>query len=206
MTPVKRLTLPEQTASQAELIVNSLQETIYQHHEVIDVDRGQYDCDCSGFVGFVLNRSAPAHYAMIPKEADQPRPRAFEFHDFLQSLTPQSTGGWHRIDFLQDVVRGDIVAWRFLRIVPHKDTGHVLIAAQAPTRNADGTFSLRIYDSAALSHFDDTRLNGVTGVGSGTIHFQVDQAGRPIAVQFTPNETFLSHSIVIGRLEPLPPG
>ncbi len=123
MTPVRRLTLPEQTASQAELIVNSLQETKYQHHEVIDVDRGKYDCDCSAFVSFVLNRSAPAHFAMIPKEAAPPRPRAFEFHDFFHALTSQSTGGWHRINFLQDVVRGDIIAWRLLKIVPYT---HVL--------------------------------------------------------------------------------
>jgi hypothetical protein len=50
---------------------------------------------------------------MIPQEAGQPRPRAFEYCLFFSSLTPQSAGGWHRIDFLRDARRGDIIAWRF---------------------------------------------------------------------------------------------
>jgi hypothetical protein len=80
VTRIPRLLLAEQAAWHAEFSVNNLQQTAYQHAEniSIDVDRGRYDCDCSGFVSFVLERAAPDHYAMIPKEADQPRPRAFE--------------------------------------------------------------------------------------------------------------------------------
>ena len=59
--------------------------------------------------GFVLTRVAPDQYAMIPQEAGQPRPRAFEYCLFFSSLTPQSAG-WHRIDFLRDARRGDIIA------------------------------------------------------------------------------------------------
>ena len=186
MTPQQRQTLPEQSASQAELIVNSLQRTAYQHTETIDVDRGTYDCDCNGFVSFVLERSAPGHYAMIPKEADQLRPRAFEYFDFFSYLTPQPTGGWHRINFLRDARRGDIIAWRFPKIIAHHDTGHVLIAAETPKEASSGTFSLRVYDSAKEPHFTDTR--GTRRSGSlrtewapGTINFEVDAkmpAGR----------------------------
>jgi hypothetical protein len=119
MTP--RLSLSEQTAVQAEFIVNNLQHTVYQHVSNIDVDRGVYDCDCNGFLSFVLERSAPDHYAMIPKETNQLRPRAFEYYVFFSGLTPHSTGGWHQIDFLRDVLRGDIIAWRLrprLRMKP----------------------------------------------------------------------------------------
>ncbi len=92
----------------------------------------------TAFVTFILERSAPLHYAMIPKEADQLRPRAIEYYDFFSSLTQQATGGWHRINFLRDARRGDIIAWRFPKILPHHDTGHVLIAAETPKADSSG--------------------------------------------------------------------
>ncbi|MGA7411724.1 MAG: hypothetical protein WBW33_14695 [Bryobacteraceae bacterium] len=52
-----QLSLPGQLASQAEFIVNNLQQTDYQHPENVDVDRGVYDCDCHGFVSFVMERA-----------------------------------------------------------------------------------------------------------------------------------------------------
>jgi hypothetical protein len=209
MTPEPQLSLPQQLASQAELIVNSLQQTDYQHTDNIDVDRGVYDCDCNGFVSFVMERAAPGHYAMIPKEANQPRPRAFEYYVFFSSLTPLSTGGWHRIDFLRDARRGDIIAWRFPQIETGHDTGHVLIVADTPAVDDSGIFTIRVYDSSAQPHFNDTRGNGTgqfeTGVGSGFIKFKVDNTGRPTAFQFAPEDGFETFPIAIGRLEPLPP-
>jgi hypothetical protein len=206
MTP--RLSLSEQTAVQAEFIVNNLQHTVYQHVSNIDVDRGVYDCDCNGFLSFVLERSAPDHYAMIPKETNQLRPRAFEYYVFFSGLTPHSTGGWHQIDFLRDVLRGDIIAWRFPQVEKGHDTGHVLLAAETPVADEAGIFTVRVYDSAAQPHFDDTRGDGdgqfKTGVGSGSIRFQVDDAGRPKAFQFAPSDQFETLPIAIGRLEPLP--
>jgi hypothetical protein len=207
MTP-QQLSLPSQAASEAELIVNSLEQTDYQHTLAIDVDRGIYDCDCNGFASFVLERSAPDHYAMIPKEATQPRPRAFEYHDVFASLTPESTGGWHRINLLRDARRGDMIAWRFPKIEPHHDTGHVVFVAETPTEDGAGIFSARVYDSAAQPHFDDTRGAGAgqfaTGIGSGIIKFKVDDAGRPTAFQFAPSDKFVTLPIAIGRLEALP--
>ncbi len=79
MAPPAALSLSAQVAAQAEFIVSNLLQTNYQHTDHIDVDRGIYDCDCNGFAGFVLTRAAPDHYAMIPQEAGQPQPRAFEY-------------------------------------------------------------------------------------------------------------------------------
>jgi hypothetical protein len=207
MEPTPQLSLPGQIATQAEFIVNNLRQTDYQHTENIDVDRGIYDCDCNGFVGFVLERGAPDHYAMVPKEANQPRPRAFEYYVFFNFLTPESTGGWHRIDFLRDARRGDIIAWRFAKVEVGHNTGHVLFAAETPIADDSGIFTVRVYDSADQPHFDDTRGKGTNGVGSGFIKFRVDDAGRPTAFQFGPSEDlFTTLPIAIGRLEPLPAG
>jgi hypothetical protein len=208
MTPEPQLSLPEQLASQAEFVANNLQQTDYQHTDNIDVDRGVYDCDCNGFVSFVMERAAPDHYAMIPKETNQLRPRAFEYYGFFSSLTPQSIGGWHRIDFLQDARRGDIIAWRFPQIEKSHNTGHVLIVADTPVADDSGIFSVRVYDSSAQPHFDDTRGSGkgefATGVGSGSIKFKVDSTGRPVSFQFAPADKLETFPIAIGRLEPLP--
>jgi hypothetical protein len=202
-----KLSLPGQIATQAEFIVNNLRQTDYQHIDNIDVDLGIYDCDCNGFVSFVMERAAPDHYAMIPKETDQPRPRAFEYYDFFNSLTPETRIGWHRIDFLRDARRGDIIAWRFPKIETGHNTGHVLFAAQTTSVDDSGIFSVRVYDSAAEPHFEDTRGDGAgefkSGVGSGFINFTVDDLGRPTAFQFAPGEQFTTLPIAIGRAEPL---
>ncbi len=58
------------------------------------MDCGRYDCDCFAFVGFVMERSAPAHYHMIPKkEEGQPRRRAAEYYEFFSSLTSRAERG-----------------------------------------------------------------------------------------------------------------
>jgi hypothetical protein len=204
MTQEPQLSLSEQTAAQAEFIVNNFRETHYRHPVNIDVDRGVYICDCNGFVGFVLERFAPAHFAMIPKEEDQPRPRAFEYYVFFSSLTPHSTGGWHQIDLLRDVRRGDGISWRLPKVEEHHDTGHVLFAAETPVADSQGNFTVPVYDSARLPHANDTRGKGEGGIGSGRISFQVDAKGRPTAFQFAPLKDFETLPIAIGRFEPLP--
>jgi hypothetical protein len=197
--------LPAHLASQAEFIVNTLKHTDYQSVADIHAEKGIYDCDCNGFVGFVLENAAPAHYALIPKEADQFRPRAFEYHDFFASLPAESSGGWHRIVQLSDARRGDILAWRFPEIEWGKHTGHVLFLAQTPSIDDAGNFRVRVYDSADQAHFEDTRATGEfpTGVGSGLIYFQVDAAGEPTAFLFAPGKMYTTLPTAIGRAEPL---
>jgi hypothetical protein len=55
------MTLPEQIAALGESIVNTLTHTHYQHVDKIDPATGVYDCDCNGFVGFVLPAVAQQH-------------------------------------------------------------------------------------------------------------------------------------------------
>jgi hypothetical protein len=203
------MSLPQEIAAKAEEIVNTLTQTDYQHKDNIVPATGVYDCDCNGFVGFVLQSTAPNHLAKVTKESNQPRPRAFEYFTFFASLTPNSSGDWKRVDRLEDANRGDIIAWRFPTLEPHKDTGHVVILAETPRLAATGDFfTVRIYDSAIEAHFDDTRKpggnpspTGATGVGSGILNFKVDGAGRPLAYLFAPPLTaqYSYRTIAIGR-------
>jgi hypothetical protein len=207
MTPA--LSLRGQAASQAEFIVCNLSQTNYTVVEHIDVDRGRYDCDCFAFVGFVMERSAPAHYHMIPKkEEGQPRHRTAEYYEFFSSLSPESAGGWRRIDLLRDARRGDVIAWQPPKARKARGAGHVLFVARAPETGRPGTFLVRVYDSASQPHFRDTRAEAKeqpgNGVGAGMIRFRVDELGGPAAVQLAPGTEFESLPIVIGRIEPLP--
>jgi hypothetical protein len=203
------MTLSIEIAEKAEEIVNSLTLTFYQHKDDIDPAAGVYKCDCNGFAEFILSRTAPHHLELIPREADQKRPRAFEYFGFFASLPPDSANGWKRVDLFKDARRGDIVAWRSPTIEVHQDTGHVVILAETPALDPSGEFfTVRIYDSAAEAHFDDTRnppsgpsLSGATGVGSGVINFRVDAEGRPLAYLFAPPITaqYSYRPIAIGR-------
>jgi hypothetical protein len=147
---------------------------------------------------------------MIPKEPNQPRPRAFKYYEFFTSPTLESTGGWQRIHSLPEARRGDILAWRFpkIDIEEGKNTGHVVFVAETPALIDPGTFAVRVYDSASGPHFDDTRGNGAgqfhSGVGSGFINFKIDERGCPKSFQFAPSDPFRTLPIAIARLEPLP--
>jgi hypothetical protein len=206
------MTLPQEIAAQAESIVNSLTRTAYQHVDKIDPTSGVYDCDCNGFAAYVLRAVALQNFEAIPIDTQsgsvESRPRAFEYYDFFASLTPQSTGLWDRVDLLSDAGRGDILAWRFPTLERGVDTGHVVILAETPTLHPSGYYVVRVYDSAAEAHFEDTRMpggqpspKGQTGVGSGFLNFKVDGAGRPIAYLFAPPLTaqYSYRPIAIGR-------
>jgi hypothetical protein len=104
------MSLPFEIAAKAEEIVNSLTQTDYQHKDSIDPATGVYDCDCNGYVNFVLKNTAANHLARIPKETNQPRPRAFEYFAFFASMTPKPAGDWKRVDLMKDANRGDILA------------------------------------------------------------------------------------------------
>jgi hypothetical protein len=145
---------------------------------------------------------------MIPKEATQPRPRAFEYYLFFTSPDLTATGGWSMVNALQDARRGDIMAWQLPDFQPGDNTGHVFVVADTPRLLETGNFAVRVYDSTAYPHFEDTRGAGPgqfpNGVGSGFINFQTDSAGNPTAFQFGPSDSFNALPIAIGRIEPLP--
>jgi hypothetical protein len=159
--------LPNQLASQAETVVNTLRQTVYQYAENIDAAIGVWDCDCNSFVGFVLEALAPDHYYLIPWDDSRPRPLAFEYCVFFESLTPESIEGWHQIEFLPDPRRGDILAWRFPYAQPGQDTGHVVFVADTPALNDEGNYAVRVYDSADVPHFEESRGDGTVESPSG---------------------------------------
>jgi hypothetical protein len=220
--------LPDQLASQAESIVYSPQlATKYKFKEDIDFVEDEsgdivtdfFNCDCNSFVGYILGGPlgsvdqglSPKHYAKIAalgkeKEPAQPRPRAFIYYQFFASLTPESPGGWHQIKLLQDALPGDIMAWELPGFQAGDNTGHVFFVAAPPISDGHGIFSVQAYDSAQYPHFDDTRGDGESGVGSGVIKFRVNASGGPTSFLFGPPDdpqNWFTAPIAIGRPKPL---
>lgn len=166
-----------------------------------------YDCDCSQFANFVLSGVAPDHYATLVAAAGEPVPRAFDYYRFFSSLPPEAGDGWEQVQVLADAARGDLIAWQlFSQPELGHDTGHVVFVAGPPVLDDQGYFVVRVYDSAIVPHFDDTRGDGPgqwpSGVGSGFINFQVGDDGQPVAFQFSPplSSPFTALPIAIGRL------
>lgn len=196
--------LGEKIGNEAEHIVYTLRHTHYQHNEVIDVAAGTYDVDCSGFVSFVLQQVAPEHLHLIPKENGWAIPRAFKYEEFFRSLAGHAEKGWRGIEDLSQVRRGDIVAWSIPNnLGKEEDTGHVFVVATTPAKVGEGLLAVRACDSSTVPHYEDSRMqNGGTfhtGVGTGTIHFKIDGAGKPQSFQFGPGDAFHEVPIAMGR-------
>ena len=198
-------TLPDSVAAEAEAILLSVVYTVYQHDPYVDVATGTYDLDCSGYVGYVLQRIAPLHYRTIPSDNAAGRPLAFDFYDFFSGLPQEGADGWRPVQPLEDARRGDIVAWRSELLEPGENTGHVFIVAAEPEIFDDGVISILAYDSSNILHYDDTRgLGGnspATGLGSGRIHFRYGGSGWEF--KFGPGDSYNDCPIAVGQIQPL---
>jgi len=191
----------EDLADAAEQVLNSVQETHYQHRTHVDTAAGVYDLDCSGFVDYLLKRLAPAQFAQLPIEAGHTRPRAQTYYEFLHGLRRTPLSGWESVQRLTAARRGDLLAWKRVALIQEKgDTGHVAIVAGPPIVQTDGSVKVAVYDSSAARHDADSRADGTNGVGKGVITFRVNLQGEPIAVRFNSEANFSTKPIAIGRL------
>jgi hypothetical protein len=197
--------LRDSVAAEGEAILLSVVHTVYQHDTYVDVATGTYDMDCSGYVGFVLQRIAPWHYEAVPYDSAAGRPLAFDFYDLFSELPQEGTDGWQPVQPFGDARRGDIVAWRSDELEPGENTGHVFIVANDPEIFNDGVVSVLAYDSSDIRHYHDTRGRGgnspATSVGRGRIHFRFGDSGWEF--QFGPGDRYHECPVAIGRIQPL---
>ena len=149
-------------------VLDSLEETHYQHDTVIESPKGVYKTDCSGFVNFALATAVSDAYDDL-KRATAERPVAEDYVHFIRGLKA-SVGRWHAVLKPADLVPGDIVAWRIPPGVKSSDTGHVMVVHKTPVlvgMEAD----VPIVDSTDTGHGDaDPRVpTDPSGVGPGTV-------------------------------------
>jgi hypothetical protein len=154
-----------------------MRTTKYQHRTVVRARDGHYAWDCSGMVGWILQRSAPKARRAVP--GDRPVARDF-FHTIARAPTDRPRKGWQRIH-VSEVKAGDTFAWLKSPISTSKITGHVGFAVGPAHEVAGwpGAYAIRIVDATRLPHQDDTREdNGEGGFGFGTMVFVTGDDGE----------------------------
>jgi hypothetical protein len=161
-------------------IQKTVRVTRYSHRTRINQRRGIYVFDCSAMAGWVLERSAPRARRTLTGRSKR-RPVARDFYRSIARLRPgQRRGPWLRLASVKDARPGDILAWIRPRWFPSKHTGHVAFVVSRPKWNTGpvGGWLLRIIDATALPHENDTRRDGRTGFGAGTLLVATDSRGR----------------------------
>jgi hypothetical protein len=186
----------------AHRILDNLKQSTYQHPTDIDEPAGKFNCDCSGLVTWLLRKELPDHYKAVPFPKPRARPRAREFHDAF-AAAPANPGAkqlWQRVDSLADARPGDLIAWRKDPLPETGSTGHIVLVDSTPKPLSENLYELTIIDSTTAPHKDDTRKQGETGVGRGSIFFKTDKDGRPTAYATrSAAGAFLKFPMSIGR-------
>lgn len=192
--------VPSAILHRAQQILHDATDSLYAHKTDVDESRGRYHFDCSGMAYYIIKQLSPAHARILAKGLKK-RPLARHFYQvFVDADVHPIPGRWQRIERLLDARPGDVLAWRRIKLKPHSSTGHVMIIASAPVPYDDDTIGIDVIDSTGSGHGDDTRAKGQSGIGRGTMWFDVDSAGRPIAYHWRkPDGKATTAPIAIGR-------
>jgi len=158
-------------------IRTTLRESSYQHTTTVRTREGIFHWDCSGMTAWILKRVAPITLRRL-----QGRPVARDFARVIaRAPAARSRGGWRRIMRIDEVMPGDVFAWKRPRGLPSRNTGHVGFVVGRPVQvpGLPGGWAVRICDSSSFIHQNDTRRSDPDGgFGMGTMTFLVDADGR----------------------------
>jgi len=172
-----------QFAAHIEELLANMTETKYQGLTEIDEETGSLKCDCSGLIGHMLRHHFPEAYVSLDGEEApwRKRPVAVTFYETFVVAEDDANleGPWERVREMMDVRPGDILAWRKVTVEQGDSSGHVLMIAGFPEEERDDRIRVRVIDSTRGVHANDTRAEGILGVGAGDMWFTVDRDGEP---------------------------
>ncbi len=182
----------------------SSQSSRYAHLTDVDPARGRYHWDCSGMVGWILRRHAPAAFESLHRE----RPVAADYARVIGRASPDARRGFRRIAAIEDVRAGDVFAWRAPPSLRRAgSTGHVGFVLGAPRRIASSgsVWAVPIADSTTLPHELDSRLVRLDrdgGLGTGTMTFVADPSGAVTHYGWMGalSPVYVETEVVFGRL------
>jgi hypothetical protein len=188
--------------------LSAARETTYTHHTTIDESRCQFDYDCSGFVDYALEVSAPDAFGEV-RQATVARPLAKHFVAFLASLPPIGTTSsthWASVARVTDLQPGDVIAWLRPVDVSTRNTGHVMFVhgPVAPYESNANAFVVPIADATHSPHgqSDARRASHASGLGTGTIVLLTDASGRPTGYKWSRWKRSVEHAttVALGRI------
>src|SRR4051812_3387887 len=79
--------------SEAVRILNGIKLTEYRHETQIDEKKGEYYCDCSGFVGYVLNQTVAKDDPKGPLGDKKRRPLAMNYERAFEAAPETAANG-----------------------------------------------------------------------------------------------------------------
>jgi hypothetical protein len=190
--------LPQRLVAGARQMISDFKVTSYSHRTFIDRGRSVCEVDCSGFLVALLKQSSPEHLRQIATR--HKRALAEDFYAAFSGTNRDSSRGWRPVKRLQDVEPGDVIAWLKQERQPGDNTGHVMLVEGKPTADSPHQFRVRVLDSTLHGHGSDSRPEGKSGIGAGTIWLTVDDEGRPIGYRWKSRHGMLHQApISIGR-------
>jgi cell wall-associated NlpC family hydrolase len=187
-----------------------MRASTYSHRTSIDEASGAYHYDCSGFVGYALEGSAPSAFDEL-RAATSRRPLARDFQQFFASLPSRRATHWARVARVSELQPGDVVAWLKVPGSTSKNTGHVVVVHGPVTPEGEdpGSYLVPIADSTALRHgrTDSRFASKATGLGTGTLVLVADPGGAPVAYRWSleGRSRQLATTFAMGRLQPRMP-
>lgn len=195
------LALSEEIFQEAYTILQTYQESHYDHKTTIDELKGYYRVDCSSFIDYILRKKAPLALAMLPVDNHHTRARAHNFYDYFKALEQTPNYHWACVKTFVDLERGDLIAWKYDESLHKSDTGHIVIVAQKPVQEEPNLYRVRIIDASKGKHANDTRERTSDGIGSGDMWFRVNAEGVPYGLYWSDKEKKLNrHFIAMGRV------
>jgi len=201
--------------NEAEYVLSTMKSSRYEYVTYVDAADGVYDFDCSGFVDYALGQVAPAALAAIPYLPNHfNRQRAQDYYYFFARIGVEENGtAWGRVASPVNLLPGDVIAWL---VTPNSDsdaTGHVMIVRSYPTIDPDrpNETLVTVIDSTESPHANDSRTDGQTGLGTGTISLVLNSTGAAVGFRWRDGESmFVVYTkIALGQLGPnqtTPPG
>ncbi|MCY3024042.1 MAG: hypothetical protein NTW87_34110 [Planctomycetota bacterium] len=178
-----------------------MRDSRYSHKTVVDEKAGAYAVDCSGLAVLILRAAAAEQLAAIPRNG-RSRPRAVEFYTAFSAAPAddKGAGGWRRVVRLMDARPGDLIAWRNVEQKPGTSTGHIVLVDEPPALDGKGRVRVAVIDATSSPHGNDTRTDGATGIGRGTMWFDVDSDGKAVGCRWkSRNGTLHEVPTAIGR-------
>lgn len=183
--------------------LDGMRSTRYQHTTDVDPGRGAYFYDCSGLVEYALARSVPDALRALPTSS-KARPLAVDIAFHLLRAPTYPGDPWDRVLTAAELRPGDLIAWVTPRESSSRNTGHVMVvtAPPAPSPGRRDEWLVDIVDSTSTPHAGDSRVEGSTGLGSGTVGLVVDTDGRPTAYRWRGGESLRAPRtlVALGRL------
>jgi hypothetical protein len=189
-------------AGEVQRELAAMRTTHYQHTTDVDEATGKFFYDCSGMLDYALGRVLPADVNALPKSTSK-RPLAGDIEHHLHSGLSAPIGGWQSLTRVDQLGPGDVVAWLATEDSTTGDTGHVMVVFAAPTQNparAD-EWLVKVGDSTLNPHAHDSRHEGESGLGTGTIGLVVDDRNAATAFYWRGGVTKQSKptEIALGR-------